>query len=142
MFNYCRRPGRGPIKGDTQDGALTRLAGHVAGFSKISLNIHQGEFGYFEWHRMVRLGMCSGSLVVSDPCLPHPSFIAGEHYLQESVRHIPDLLEWLLGTADGAREAERVRGNVEALMASAYDAKRTAAQMLRFLSRHRNREGD
>lgn len=54
---------------------------------------------------MVRLGMCSGSLVVSDPCLPHPDFVANEHYLQENARYIPDLLEWLLKTEDGAREA-------------------------------------
>ena len=139
-FNYCRRPGRGPIRAQSEDGTLTRLAGHVCGHSKISLNIHREEFGYFEWHRMVRLGMCSGSLVVSDPCLPHPSFVANEHYLQESARHIPDLLEWLLTTDDGAREVERVRANVSKLMAEAYDTTRTVAQLLQFFARHRSRE--
>jgi SAM-dependent methyltransferase len=138
-FNYCRRPGRGPLLRASSDGALTRLAGHVACHSKISLNIHQGEFGYFEWHRMVRNGMCSGSLVVSDPCLPHPNFIAGEHYLQENSRHIPDLLEWLLRTEDGSREAERVRVNVDRLITETYDTARATVQMLRFLSFHRAR---
>ena len=139
-FNYNRRPGRGPIRGERDDGALTRLAGHVSGHSKITLNIHREEFGYFEWHRMVRLGMCSGSLVVSDPCLPHPDFVANEHYLQENARHIPDLLEWLLRTEDGAREAERVRANVDSLITNSFETRRTAHRLLGFLAHHRSRE--
>ena len=139
-FNYCRRPGRGPVRSDGDDGALSRLAGHVSGHSKIILNVHQEEFGYFEWHRMVRLGMCSGSLVVSDPCLPHPDFVAGEHYLQENLRHIPDLLEWLIKTEDGMREAERVRANVDALMASTFGTKHTVARVLRYFAQHRARD--
>jgi len=141
-FNYCRRSDRGPILRKTDDGALTRLAGHVSGHSKIMLNIHREEFGYFEWHRMVRLGMCSGSLVVSDPCLPHPNFIANEHYLQESTRRIPDLLEWLLTTEDGNREAERIRGNVDKLITNSFDRRHTMSKMLRFLSLHRSRDGE
>jgi hypothetical protein len=141
-FNYCRRSERGPMLGQTEDGSLTRLAGHVSGHSKITLNIHREEFGYFEWHRMVRLGMCAGSLVVSDPCLPHPSFVANEHYLQESTRRIPDLLEWLLTTEDGNREAERVRSNVNDMMVTSFDRHHTMAQLLRFLSQHRSRDGE
>ncbi len=141
-FNYCRHSDRGPILGTSEDGALTRLAGHVSGHSKITLNIHREEFGYFEWHRMVRLGMCSGSLVVSDPCLPHPSFIANEHYLQESTRRIPDLLEWLLKTEDGNREAERIRSNADGLITGSFDNHHTMLQMLRFLSLHRSRDGE
>lgn len=139
-FNYVRRPGRGPIRSEGEDGALTRLAGHVSGHSKITLNIHREAFGYFEWHRMVRLGMCSGSLVVSDPCLPHPDFVANEHYLQENARHIPDLLEWLLRTEDGAREAERVRANVDSLITTSFETQHTVARLLRFLAQHRSRE--
>lgn len=140
-FNYCRRPGRGPIQAESEDGTLSRMAGHVCGHSKIALNIHREEFGYFEWHRMVRLGMCAGSLVVSDPCLPHPDFIANEHYLQENLRHMPDLLEWLLTSPDGFREAERIRSNVNRLLTEMYDVNRTVPQLLRFLSQHRYRKG-
>jgi hypothetical protein len=136
-FNYCRRPGRGPIRGESDDGALTRLAGHVSGHSKITLNIHREEFGYFEWHRMVRLGMCSGSTVVSDLCLPNPHFMAGEHYFQETARHIPDLLEWLLRTPDGQREAARVQRNVLELLADERSQRRMAARLLRFFASHR-----
>lgn len=141
-FNYCRRSGRGPIRGEGNDGALTRIAGHVSGHAKITLNIHREEFGYFEWHRMVRLGMCSGSVMVSDPCLPHPNFLANEHYFQERARHIPDLLEWLLRTEDGMREAERVRNNADRLITSDFETKHATARLLRFLAKHRLRTED
>jgi hypothetical protein len=79
---------------------------------------------------------------VSDPCLPHPSFIANEHYLQERTRSIPDLLEWLLTTQDGNREAERIRSNVDDLITNSFDRRHTMSQMLRFLSQHRSRDGE
>ena len=44
----------------------TRVAGYVATQSKISLNIHRDDFPYFEWHRIVKQGMGSGALVVTD----------------------------------------------------------------------------
>ena len=141
-FNYCRRSGRGPIRAESEDGTLSRMAGHVCGHSKIALNIHREEFGYFEWHRMVRLGMCAGSLVVSDPCLPHPDFVANQHYLQEDLRHIPDLLDWLLKTPEGTREAERVRSNVNSLLTDSYDVGCTVPPLLYWLQRHRYRKGE
>lgn len=133
---YSRRAERGPLLGRGEEEALSRLAAHVSGHAKITLNIHREDFGYFEWHRMVRLGMCSGSVVVSDPCLPHPDFVAGKHYFQEQTRHIPDLLEWLLRSEDGHREAERVRSNVNDLLSHHFDTRHTATAMLRFLSQH------
>lgn len=133
-FNYCRRAERGPLLGRGQENALTRLAAHVSGQSKITLNIHRDDFGYFEWHRMVRLGMCSGSVVVSDPCLPHPDFVAGEHYFQEQTRHMPELLEWLLRSEDGMQEAERVRRNVDDLITNVFDTRRTMTGLLRFIA--------
>jgi len=106
---YCRTANV-PLSANTQDGALTRIAAHVAGHSKIALNIHQ-DVGYFELHRMVKQGMCLGSVVVSDRCLPNPLFTAGEHYLEDDLNHLPDLIEYLLHTSEGRREAERVRTN-------------------------------
>ncbi len=135
-FLYCRNAERGPLLGRGQESALTRLAAHVSGHSKITLNIHRDDMGFFEWHRMVRLGMCSGSVVVSDPCLPHPDFVAGKHYFQEQARHVPDLLEYLLRTEDGAREAERVRANVDDLMSNVFDTRRTMTELLSFFVRH------
>ncbi|MDT8870873.1 hypothetical protein RAA17_06200 [Komagataeibacter rhaeticus] len=50
----------------------------------------------FEWHRIVKGAMANGSVVVSEPCLPHPVFRPGIHFLEETGRHIPNLIEWLL----------------------------------------------
>lgn len=104
-FLYCRRF-TSPIKSGGRDGDLTRLAGHVARHSKITLNIHRDEYGFFEWHRIVRTGMDSGSLVVSEPCLPHPVFKPGVHFFEESGRHLHNLIEWLLRSEDGMARAE------------------------------------
>lgn len=114
-FLYCRRA-RTSLAAGGKNGGLTRIAAHVAAHSKISLNIHQDEFSYFEWHRIVKLGIYAGSVVVSEPCLPHPAFIAGTHYFQENQRYIPDLLDWLLKTPDGQAAAAKVRDNNRVLL--------------------------
>ncbi|MGK7867592.1 methyltransferase domain-containing protein [Falsiroseomonas sp. E2-1-a20] len=136
-FAYRRHATSGPILGDGEDGMLTQIAGHVSGHAKITLNIHRDELGYFEWHRMVRLGMCAGSVVVSDPCLPNPNFVPGEHYFEEIPRHIPDLIEWLLRTPDGRREAARVQRNCRNLLTSDLAPHHTALKLLRFFASHR-----
>lgn len=133
-FLYCRR-GRTPLAAGGKDGGLTRIAAHVAAHSKISLNIHRDEFGYFEWHRIVKLGMYAGSVVVSDPCLPHPGFTAGTHYFEENPRYIPDLVDWLLKTQDGQATAGKVRANNEALFRNAPPPRETLAPIARMLWR-------
>lgn len=132
-FIHLRRMARGPIRPGTPDGALTRLARHVCGHARISLNLHRDAFAYLEWHRIVRLGMASGSVVVSEPCLPHPVLRPGVHYFEENTRQIPDLLEWLLRSEDGRRRAAAVQGHAAALLAADPDGRRTAARVLSFL---------
>ena len=53
--------------------------------------------------------MAGGSVVVSEPCLPHPLFKPGEHFFEEAGRHMPDLIEWMIHTPDGRARAEQVR---------------------------------
>lgn len=113
-FIYCRRA-KTPLSLDSTDGVLTRLAAHVAAHSKLSLNIHRDEFGYFEWHRIVKLGLYAGSIVISDPCLPHKGFVAGVHYFEENLRYIPDLIDWLLKTRAGQEAGDKMRATNEAL---------------------------
>jgi hypothetical protein len=136
-FLYCRRQQWEPTQAGTDDGALTRLAAHVSAHSRVTLNLHQDEFGYFEWHRIVRLGMCSGSVVVSEPCLPHRSFKAGIHYFEEHARHIPNLLEWLLRSRDGRERAEEVRNNAFKAIAQESERNRVPAKLVEFLLAHR-----
>ena len=76
--------------------------------SKIVLNIHRSWLGYFEWSRMVMQGFWQAACVVSDPSLPDPVFGPNEHFLEENVRHLPELLRWLLDTNAGRIRMDKV----------------------------------
>lgn len=132
-FLYCRPQARGPIRGDGADGALSRIARHVGGHARITLNLHRDEFGYFEWHRVVRLGLAMGSVVVSEPSLPHPALRAGEHFFEAPSRQIPELIEWLLRTADGRRAAASVQAAARCTLAETFAPARNGARLLNFL---------
>jgi hypothetical protein len=94
----------------------TRINCALAQRAKIVLNIHRDWLGYFEWSRMVLQGFWQGACVVSEPNLPNPIFEAGEHYLEESVRHIGELIRWLLSTREGRQQLNvtRLRGYQQA----------------------------
>ncbi|MBB3882743.1 hypothetical protein [Acetobacter oeni] len=132
-FFYYRRTG-GPIADSQRYGILSRLASHVASHSKISLNIHRENDLFFEWQRIVAQGMARGSLVVSEECLPHPYFSAGIHYLSETTRHIPNLVEWLLHSSDGKKEAARIRSNALTKIVNGRQAAEDQNRLLRFIS--------
>lgn len=76
--------------------------------SKIVLNIHRDWIGYFEWSRMAMQGFWQSACVVSDPSLADPVFRPSEHFLEENARHLPELLDWLLGTEDGRKKMEGI----------------------------------
>ena len=128
---YCRRGGGPLIRSPRSD--MLGAARHVAFHSKVVLNIHREEFGFFEWHRIVRLGMEAGAVVVSEPCLPHPDFKPGTHYFEESGRHIQNLVEWLVKSPEGLAEAERVRCNALGLLEGRRAANLNARMVTAFL---------
>ena len=117
--------------------ALSRLAGHVNAHSKIALNIHRDPNGFFEWHRIAKLGLGTGAVVVSEPCDPHPIFKPGIHYLEESGRHLLNLIEWLLNTPDGAAHAAKIQQNGQALLHDAALAAANAQALAAFIQTHR-----
>ena len=47
-----------------------------------------------------------GALVVTDPCLPHPVWKPGAHFVEENIRQIPNVIDWLFKTPDGRAKAE------------------------------------
>jgi len=110
---HYRREERGPIRPGTLDGALTRLAQHVGGHAKIVLNLHRDAFGHLEWHRVVRLGLATGAVVVSEPCLRHPLLEPGVHYLEAPGRQIPALLRRLLHSDEGGARPRPCRPTPE-----------------------------
>jgi tetratricopeptide (TPR) repeat protein len=77
--------------------------------AKIVLNIHRDWPGYFEWSRMVMQGFWQGACVVCDPGMPNPIYQSGVHFLEENVRHIGELIGWLLGTREGREKLDLVR---------------------------------
>ena len=121
FINYVARIGASTNEMDT------RVAGYVATQSKISLNIHRDDFPYFEWHRIVKQGMGSGALVVTDECLPHPLYKPGVHFFSAPSSDLPDLIDWLLRDPAGQQAAEEVLANVELLASSGVGLQRTKA---------------
>lgn len=104
--------------------------------SKIAINIHQGGVPYFEWHRMVMQAMWQGTLVLSEPCLPHPVFKPGIHYLEEHASRIPDLIRWILETPRGHTMAEEVRRNAAAALVGEASRRRWSLVLAEFLTEH------
>jgi hypothetical protein len=136
-FSACfhvRSSKAGPIKLSGSDASLARLAAHVAGQTKIALNIHQDDIRYFEWHRLVRLGMANGCVVVTEPSTRQRGFTPGVHYLEETASRIPDLATWLLRSADGRAEAERVAANAIAVTSDRTAARMEVERLCRFLA--------
>jgi hypothetical protein len=134
-FLYYRKV-ESPLVPKGTHAALSRLAGHVNAHSRIALNIHRDPNGFFEWHRIAKHGIGAGAVVVSEPCDPHPLFKPGIHYLEESGRHILNLIEWLLRTPDGQARAAEIQKNGRAILANRDLATRNGHALVSFLHKH------
>ncbi len=76
--------------------------------SKIMLNIHHGSDKYFEWHRIVLLGIAQKNLVISEPSVSSPVFTPGVHYVEAELKDIPEKIKYYLSTPSGIKEAETI----------------------------------
>ncbi len=76
--------------------------------SKIMLNIHHGSDNYFEWHRIVLLGIAQKTLVISEPSISSPIFEPGIHYVEAKLQDIPEKIKYYLSTPSGIKEAEAI----------------------------------
>ena len=133
-FIYFRQRPSGPIRATSSEKGLTRVADFVASLSKLCLNIHRDDVPYFEWHRMVKHGMASGSVVVSDTCLPHPFFNPNENFLQEETRHLPNIVDWVLNTPDGRAAGEKILANNLNKLRDPWRRRAQVIALLRFLN--------
>lgn len=109
-FIYYRKS-NGVIPSNEKYDVLSRLPKYVTQRSKIALNIHRDDSTFFEWHRIVLQAMTQGAVVVTDECLPHPLYIEGVHYMVETPRHMPDLIDWLLNTVEGNIKLSTIQHN-------------------------------
>jgi hypothetical protein len=76
--------------------------------AKVLLNIHRDEFSYFEWHRVMMIGIEQGAIVLSEPCLPSPGVEPGRHFLAARVDQMPAWLSQLIESADGESRARQI----------------------------------
>ncbi|GBQ23683.1 hypothetical protein AA12717_1564 [Gluconacetobacter sacchari DSM 12717] len=107
-FLYYRKQ-HDPIRMEGASEILARMPFYVAENSKICLNIHRNDDPYFEWHRIIKQGAARGAVVVTEDCLPTPLYRNGVHFLTETPRHMPHLINWLLDTPDGRARAQQIQ---------------------------------
>lgn len=116
-------PARNPMASSKVTAALLQR-------SKILLNLHRDEYTYFEWWRLMQ-AFWHKTVVVTEPCFPHPVFKPGEHYFEEAPRHIHHLIAWLARTADGQARAEETRARAFETFTRRATAKAAAIALLR-----------
>ena len=107
---YLRlKPLSGPLHAGDNAVLFTEATSSIVRRSRISLNIHQSEHCYFEWHRIILQGLWQGTLVLSEPCTSAWPFRPNIEYVSVDLDHIADALEYLLLSDEGKVFAEHVR---------------------------------
>ncbi|MFW5886122.1 MAG: sulfotransferase [Bacteroidota bacterium] len=89
--------------------------------SKILLNIHRENFPYFEWHRIVWLGIAQKCLVITENVLEIPHFKNGEHYLSGALDDIPGIISQILDSESGMETAQKIVDNAYQLFIENFD---------------------
>ncbi|HEV7924447.1 MAG TPA: glycosyltransferase, partial [Verrucomicrobiae bacterium] len=90
----------------TQMNTLTSVG--LAQRSKVLLNIHHGADKYFEWHRMVLLGIAQRALVITETCSLAPPFRANVDFVEAPLEQLSERIEYYLGSATGRQEAQQI----------------------------------
>ncbi len=80
--------------------------------SRVILNIHRGELGYFEWQRAVE-AIANGCVLVSEHSLGFEPLIPGEHFISASFENLDVALEAALGDE---QRLSRIRERAYSLM--------------------------
>lgn len=130
-FIYYTRMTR-PLTGATTITAEPEITAGLLQRAKVLLNVHRDDFAYFEWWRLVQ-AFWQKTPVVTEPCFPHPLFKPGKHYLEETRRHIPELIKWLNGSRDGAAKADEVRRAAFEELRTRASLAESSARILAFL---------
>jgi len=127
-FIYATRMTR-PLTGEASPTASPEVTAALLQRSKILLNIHRDEYTYFEWWRLMQ-AFWNRTLVVTEPCFPHPIYKPGIHYLEEAPRHMLHLVEWLVRTPEGQAKAEEIRARAHADFTTLSTARSAALELL------------
>ncbi len=73
--------------------------------ARVILNVHRGELGYLEWHRVIG-AIQNGCVVLSERAIGDDPLVPGEHYVSSRFGDIPSVLGGLLEDSD---RLERIR---------------------------------
>jgi hypothetical protein len=100
----------GPWTSDPRDRDLrTRITTGLSRRSKIVLNVHREESPYFEWHRVILMGVWQKALVISETVNDSQPLIPGVDFIQAPLDDIPEAIEYYLRDPAGIQEAEKIR---------------------------------
>jgi hypothetical protein len=80
--------------------------------SRLLLNVHRDELGYFEWQRAIE-AMANGCVLLSEHSLDFAPLVAGEHFISVSYESLDVALEALL---DDEPLLARMRASAYALL--------------------------
>lgn len=111
----------GPVTLDNPNTIDSHALAQIARNSRILLNIHQGGSHYFEWHRLILSGIAQGCVPLTEPCADIGIVVPETHYIATSLEKMPAKLDWLMNTAAGRQELDRLHVNGQALMAHLAD---------------------
>ena len=128
-FLYCTKMTR-PLDAASSPTASSEVTAALLQRARVLVNIHRDDYTYFEWWRLMQ-AFWHRTLVVTEPCFPHPVFRAGEHYLEEAPRHIPHLVEWLVRSPEGEARAEEIRTRAFQTLVSSGTARSAVLTLLR-----------
>ena len=99
-------------KGDARCLGFEELIGLVRR-SKILINIHQGENNYFEWQRIVSLGILQKTLVISETCNETPFVEPGRDYVDVPLENLAEQCLYFLAHPEEAESrAERAHARL------------------------------
>lgn len=111
-FNYHLRlvpEGGPPMVSHGNQWLPTQITAGLSRRSRVVLNIHRDEERYFEWHRMILLGVWPQALVITETSTPAWPFVAGVDYVEAPLAEIPAALDYYLLDPQGMVEAEKIR---------------------------------
>jgi len=131
-FIHCP-PTVAPLRPETNPAASSDATAAILGRSKILINIHRDEYAYLEWWRLMQAFWLK-TVVVTEPCFPHPLFKPGVHFFEEAPERVPDLVQWLATTPEGHAKAEEVRARAYDTLVAEASAKSAALRLLAEMS--------
>lgn|GEM_PF-1686446 len=95
------------LDGADQAIGFKQLVG-LATRSKIVLNIHRDDETYFEWQRIVNIGVFSKALVISETCDSNPFIKPNLHYIDAPLELISDFcIDFLQDTVKAEKFTQR-----------------------------------